>query len=147
MGNGKSKPKTLLFIIWEYSINKEKFNHKYYFLCWIFIRIRYINQLTSQRLSQLWWTRFLNCKFKNCSLKNCSFVKAEFEGIKFESCSFEKAERGSLSKAWFESCHFIETNFNGFNFGSLIATAVEDSKFSKFNKTIEFQGSNRYIRV
>jgi len=49
-------------------------------------------------------------------------------------------ERGSLSKAWFESCHFIETNFNGFNFGSLIATAVKDSKFSKFNKTIEFQG-------
>ena len=68
---------------------------------------------------------FLSCKFKNCSLKNCSF---------------EKAERGSLSKAWFESYHFIETNFNGFNSGSLIATAVEDSKFSKFNKTIDFQG-------
>ena len=67
---------------------------------------------------------FLNCKFKNCSLKNCSF---------------EKAKRGSLSKAWFESCHFIETNFNHFNFGSLIATTVKDSKFSKFNKTIEFQ--------
>ena len=83
---------------------------------------------------------FLNCKFKNCSLKNCNFVKAEFEEIKFESCSFQKAERGSLSKAWFESCHFIETNFDGFNFGSLIATAVEDSKFSKFNKTIQFQG-------
>lgn len=83
---------------------------------------------------------FLNCNFKNCSLKNCNFIKAEFEEIKFDNCSFEKAERGSLSKAWFESCHFIETNFNGFNFGSLIATAVEDSKFSKFNKTIEFQG-------
>ena len=54
--------------------------------------------------------------------------------------SFEKAEKGSLSKAWFESCHFIETNFNGFNFGSLIATAVEDCKFYKFNKTIDFQG-------
>ena len=83
---------------------------------------------------------FLNCNFKNCSLKNCNFIKAEFEEIKFDNCSFEKAERGSLSKAWFESYHFIETNFNGFNFGSLIATAVEDSKFSKFNKTIEFQG-------
>lgn len=47
---------------------------------------------------------------------------------------------GSLSKAWFESCHFIETNFNGFDFGSLIATAVEDSIFSKFNKSIEFKG-------
>ena len=83
---------------------------------------------------------FGNCKFKNCLLKNCNFVKAEFEETKFDNCSFEKAEGGSLSKAWFESCHFIETNFNGFNFGSLIATAVEDSKFSKFNKTIEFRG-------
>ena len=68
---------------------------------------------------------FINCKFKNCSLKNSSF---------------EKAERGNLSKAWFESCHFIETNFNSFNFGSLITTIVEDCKFSKFDKTIEFQG-------
>lgn len=93
---------------------------------------------------------FDDCSFENCnfdttlfreaSFLNCNFIKAEFEEIKFDNCSFEKAERGSLSKAWFESCHFIETNFNGFNFSSLIATAVEDSKFSKFNKTIEFQG-------
>lgn len=47
---------------------------------------------------------------------------------------------GSLSKAWFESCHFIERNFNGFDFGSLIATVVKDSNFSKFNKSIEFKG-------
>lgn len=63
-------------------------------------------------------TSFLNCNFTNCSLKNYIFIKAE---------------RWSLSKAWFESCHFIETNFNGFDFGSLIATAIEDSIFSKFN--------------
>ena len=78
---------------------------------------------------------FINCNFKNCSLKNCNFIKAEFEKITFDNCSFKKAERGSLSKAWFESCHFIETNFNGFDFGS-----VEDSNFSKFNKSIEFKG-------
>ena len=83
---------------------------------------------------------FLNCNFKNCSLKNCNLVKADFEEIKFDNCSFEKAEKGSLSKAWFESCHFIETNFNGFDFVSLTTTAVEDSTFSKFNKSIEFKG-------
>lgn len=32
-----------------------------------------------------------------------------------------------------------ETNFNGFNFGSLIVRVVEDSNFSKFNKSIEFK--------
>lgn len=83
---------------------------------------------------------FLNCNFKNYSLKNCNFIKAEFEEIKFDKCSFEKAERGSLSKAWFESYHFIEIKWYDFDFGSLITTAVENSNFYKFNKSIEFKG-------
>lgn len=90
---------------------------------------------------------FVNCNFKNCSLKNCNFVKADFDEIKFDNCSFEKAERGNLSKAWFESCHFIETNFNGFDSGSVIATAVKNSNFSKFNKSIEFKGTFSLIDI
>ena len=86
-------------------------------------------------------TEFQNCSLKNCHLKNCNLAKVTSEKSTFDKCSFEKAERGSLTKAWFESCHFIETNFNGFDFGSLIQTAVVDSKFSKFNKSIEFQGT------
>jgi len=83
---------------------------------------------------------FKNCSLKNCCLKNCNLIKVDFRETTFDKCSFEKAETVSLSKGWFESCHFLETNFNGFDFGSLIETAVVDSKFSKFNKSIEFKG-------
>lgn len=53
----------------------------------------------------------------------------------FDKCCFEVIEEGSVVKGWFESCHFIETNFNGVK---VIQAAVVDSKFSKFNKSIEF---------
>jgi len=67
-------------------------------------------------------------------------IKVDFFETTFEKCCFEKAETGSLAQAWFESCHFFETSFNGFDFGSLIQTSVVDSKFFKFNKSIEFKG-------
>ena len=84
--------------------------------------------------------QFKNCSLKNCCLRNCNLIKVDFRETTFDKCSFEKAETASLAQAWFESCHFLETNFNGFDFGSLIETAVVDSKFSKFNKSIEFKG-------
>jgi hypothetical protein len=58
----------------------------------------------------------------------------------FDKCGFEKVEKGCLVKDWFESCHFLETNFKGFEGMPLIKTAVVDSKFSRFNKSIEFKG-------
>lgn len=85
-------------------------------------------------------TEFQNCSLENCCLRNCDLIKADFRETTFDKSSFEKADSGNLTKAWFESCHFLETNFNGFDFGSLIPTAVVDSKFSKFNKSIEFKG-------
>lgn len=85
---------------------------------------------------------FRNCSLKNCCLRNCNLTKADFTETIFDNCSFEKTEegKGNLAKAWFESCHFLETNFNGFGIVTLIETAVVDSKFSKFNKSIEFKG-------
>jgi uncharacterized protein YjbI with pentapeptide repeats len=86
--------------------------------------------------------QFRNCSLKNCCLRNCNLIKADFRETIFDNCSFEKTEeeKGNLAKAWFESCHFLETNFNGFGIVPLIETAVVDSKFSKFNKSIEFKG-------
>ena len=84
--------------------------------------------------------QFFNCTLLNCQIINSSLTDATFMETTFEKCCFEKAEKSSLVKAWFESCHFIETNFNGFDIIPLIQTAIVDSKFSKFNKSIEFKG-------
>ena len=75
----------------------------------------------------------------NCQIKNYNLSRVNFTETTFDKCSFEKAKKGSLVKGWFESCHFLETNFDGFEGMSLIQTAVVDSKFSKFNKSIEFK--------
>lgn len=84
--------------------------------------------------------KFENCSLTNCWLRNCNLSKLDFTETTFDGCEFEKAEKGSLTKAWFESCYFIETNFDGFEGMALCETALVDSKFSKFNKSIEFQG-------
>jgi len=83
---------------------------------------------------------FKNCSLINCRIRNCNLSKVDFTETTFDKCCFEKIEKGSLVKGWFESCHFLETNFNGFEKVTLIQTAVVDSKFSKFNKSIEFKG-------
>jgi uncharacterized protein YjbI with pentapeptide repeats len=75
--------------------------------------------------------------FTNANFLDLNLTNVDFDSSFFDDCSFEKAERESLSKAWFESCHFSETNFNGFDFELLITTAVEDLNFSKFNKSID----------
>ena len=67
--------------------------------------------------------------------KNCNLIKVEFIETNFDGCQFEKADEGSLVKTWFESCYFLDTNFEGFEGAPLI-----DSKFSKFDKSIDFQG-------
>lgn len=61
---------------------------------------------------------FCNVTFLDLNLTNVKFTLSYFN-----DCFFEKYKKKSLSKAWFESCHFLETNFNGFDFGSLIATS------------------------
>ena len=83
---------------------------------------------------------FKNCSLINCQIRNCNLSKVDFTETTFDKCCFEKIEKGSLVKGWFESWYFLETNFNGFEGMSLIQTAVVDSKFSKFNKSIEFKG-------
>lgn len=83
---------------------------------------------------------FENCNLINCQIKNCNLTRVDFTEITFDKCYFEKVEKGSLVKGWFESCDFLDTNFKGFEGMSLIQIAVVDSKFSKFNKSIEFKG-------
>ena len=83
---------------------------------------------------------FENCNLINCQIKNCNLTRVDFTETSFDKCCFEKVEKGSLVKGWFESCNFLDTNFKGFEGMSLIQTAVVDSKFSKFNKSIEFKG-------
>lgn len=85
-------------------------------------------------------TEFENCSLKNCCFRDCNLVKTGFTEITFDKCLFEGTEESNLGKSWFESCYFLETNFNDFNLGSLLQAAVVDSKFSKFNKSIEFKG-------
>ena len=84
--------------------------------------------------------RFENCRLTNCQLRNCNLIRVDFTETIFDRCQFEKADEGSLVKAWFESCHFLDTHFDGFEGAPLIQTAVIDSKFSKFKKSIDFQG-------
>ena len=85
-------------------------------------------------------SEFQNCILRNCQIMNCNLSQIEFTETTFEKCCFERIEKGSLVKGWFESCHFIDTNFKGFEGISLIQTAVVDSKFSKFDKSIKFEG-------
>ena len=83
---------------------------------------------------------FENCNLINCQIKNCNLTRVDFTETTFNKCCFEKVEKGCLVKSWFESCNFLATNFKGFEGMSLIQAAVVDSKFSKFNKSIEFKG-------
>lgn len=90
-------------------------------------------------------TSFQNAEFENCNLinyqiKNSNLARVDFTETTFDKCCFEKVDKGCLVKGWFESCDFLATNFKGFERMSLIQTAVVDSKFSKFNKSIEFKG-------
>ena len=84
---------------------------------------------------------FENCSLVNCQIKNCELADIDFSEITFDRCQFARTEKGGgLVKGWFESCHFLETTFDGFQGIPIIQTAVVDSKFSKFKKSIEFQG-------
>jgi uncharacterized protein YjbI with pentapeptide repeats len=90
--------------------------------------------------SSLQETEFKNCSLRNCQIRNWNLSKVDFTETTFDKCCFQRVEKGSLVKGWFESCHFLDTNFKGFEGMPLIQTAVVDSKFSKFNKSIEFEG-------
>lgn len=83
---------------------------------------------------------FENCNLRSCQIKNSNLTRVDFTEMTFDKCCFEKVEKGSLVKGWFESCNFFATDFQGFEPMSLIQTAVVNSKFSKFNKSIEFKG-------
>ena len=65
--------------------------------------------------------------------------------------SFTKESKSSIIYSlifvWFESCDFLDTNFKGFEGMSLIQTAVVDSKFSKFNKSIDFKGEHPILFI
>lgn len=74
------------------------------------------------------------CVFKNCLCIDCQFTESDvFETI-FSSCKFEG---GSLSSTEFHSCDFITPIFSDVG---LAFTTIKDSKFSKFNKSIKFEG-------
>lgn len=83
---------------------------------------------------------FENCKMINCQIINCNLTRVDFTETTFNKCCFEKVKKGCLVKAWFESCDFINTNFKDFEGMPLVQTAVVDSTFSKFDKSIEFKG-------
>lgn len=83
---------------------------------------------------------FENCKMINCQITNCNLTRVDFTETTFNKCCFEKVKKGCLVKAWFESCDFINTNFKDFEGMPLVQTAVVDSTFSKFDKSIEFKG-------
>jgi len=90
---------------------------------------------------------FKECLFKNCIFESTSFQDAEFENCNLINCQIKNCNltrvdftETTFEKGWFESCDFLDTNFKGFEGMSLIQTAVVDSKFSKFNKSIEFKG-------
>lgn len=74
------------------------------------------------------------CTFQNCSFIDCKFVDSAISETIFSNCQFEK---GSLESADFRSCEFIDTIFSEV---ILIFTTIYDSKFSKFNKSIKFEG-------
>lgn len=83
---------------------------------------------------------FENCNFPNCQIKDCNCIDSDFKKTIFDKYCFERRERGSLSKNWFESCHFLEIDFKNFYLTLLIQTTIENSKFSKSDQSINFQG-------
>ena len=58
----------------------------------------------------------------------------------FDNCQLKNNGKANLREAWFEKCQFIVISFNDFDIGWLFSIAIVDSKFSKFNKSIEFKG-------
>jgi len=72
--------------------------------------------------------------FKSSSFIDCKFVDSDISEIIFSNCKFEK---GSLESAEFYSCDFINPIFSDI---LLIFTRISNSKFSKFNKSIKFEG-------
>jgi len=74
------------------------------------------------------------CVFKNCSFIDCRFVDSDISETIFSNCKFKK---GSLESAEFHWCDFINPTFSDV---SLAVAIIRDSKFSKFNKSIKFEG-------
>ena len=81
------------------------------------------------------------CVFKNCSFIDCWFVDSYISETIFSNCKFEK---GSLESAEFHSCEFIDCIFSDI---ILIFTTVYDSKFSKFEKFIQFEGQTFLVDI
>ena len=78
---------------------------------------------------------FENSTFLNCSMKNCKIRESQFDGLVLNNCNFDGS---SLQNNGIESCHFIDTNLSTETI--IIATYLENSKFSKLDKSIEFTG-------
>jgi len=80
---------------------------------------------------------FDNCVFKNCRFINCNLSEVDGTETIFNECTFLKS---GFDNAVFESCHFLKPIFEGVKGGPLGSAVLIDSKFSKFNKSIEFKG-------
>jgi uncharacterized protein YjbI with pentapeptide repeats len=78
---------------------------------------------------------FENSTFINCSMKHCAIVETNFDGVVLNNCNFDGS---SLQNNGIESCHFIDTNLSTETI--IIATYLENSKFSKLDKSVEFNG-------
>lgn len=74
------------------------------------------------------------CVFKNCSFIDCRLIESEISETIFSNCKFEKC---SLADSEFHSCDFINPIFSDVLHAF---TIIRDSKFSKFNKSIKFEG-------
>lgn len=83
---------------------------------------------------------FDNCVFRDSKFLDWNISDVEFRKTTFQNCNFERKEYGSLVKTHFDSCSFVDTNFNGFEGLPLLQTSLNNSKFSKFNKSIELKG-------
>ena len=78
-----------------------------------------------------------NCTLKNCLLINCNLNESSFTETIFDECQFQGL---CLAEAWFESYHFIKTSFTDFNRAQVGSAILINSKFSNYNKSIEFKG-------
>ena len=78
---------------------------------------------------------FENSTFINCSMKHCAIVETNFDGVVLNNCNFDGS---SLQNNGIESCHFIDTDLSTLTL--ITATYLENSKFSKLDKSIKFNG-------
>lgn len=92
---------------------------------------------------------FESSYFENCVFKNCHFISCDLSGLDAMETIFNKCIflRSYFNNSVFSSCHFVNSRFEGGKSGPIGSAVLIDSKFSNFQKSIEFKGEVYFLDI